>query len=270
METVQSFDANSRPDRSARCEELKISYNPDKGSIKVNGNGIILIIQDASISSCEEEADGSLVIGTNEGRRVVFRSSTKSGKIKLRARLNRVLDSSKCGLKFELPSQSSSVDPVSSSQSGKNSLLVIGIAIASVLGLTVLSIYLLTATNSKNSVKESPENGTVVEDAWEARLEREREEWNKKQEKELAEQNQNSSAGASSIGNSDTEIASVIVSVSCAGSKGLIPRSKMGSTMKQIFDDKGIDSSQVFDRWNYYWNIAKEMDSYNKTYCLKE
>jgi len=269
METVQSFNADSRQDRSARCKEVKISYNPEKGSIKVNGNGIIFIVQDSSISSCEEEADGSLVVRTNEGRRLVFRSDTKSGRIKLRARLNRVLDSSKCGLKFELHSPIGVADSVPSSQSGKNSLLVIGIAIASVLGLTVLSVYLLTATNSANSVKENPGDGTVVEDAWEARLEREREEWNRKQEKELAEQNQNPSASASSTGNSDTEIASVIVSVSCAGSKGLIPRSKMGSTMKQIFDDKGIDSSQVFDKWNYYWNIAKEMDSYNKTNCLK-
>jgi hypothetical protein len=60
-----------------------------------------------------------------------------------------------------------------------------------------------------------------------------------------------------------------MVSVSCAGNKGLIPRSQMGSMMKERFQDKGIDSTEVYGNWDYYWGIAKEMDAVNKTYCLK-
>jgi hypothetical protein len=69
--------------------------------------------------------------------------------------------------------------------------------------------------------------------------------------------------------NRDTEIASIMVSVSCAGNKGLIPRSQMGSMMKEMFQDKGIDSTEVYGNWDYYWGIAKQMDAANQTYCLK-
>jgi len=69
--------------------------------------------------------------------------------------------------------------------------------------------------------------------------------------------------------NRDTEIASIMVSVSCAGNKGLIPRSQMGSQMKEIFQNKGIDSTKVYGNWDYYWGIAKQIDAVNETYCLK-
>ena len=69
--------------------------------------------------------------------------------------------------------------------------------------------------------------------------------------------------------NRDTEIASIMVSVSCAGIKGLIPRSKMGSIMKEMFEGKGINSTEVYGNWDYYWGIAKQIDAVNKTYCLK-
>ena len=69
--------------------------------------------------------------------------------------------------------------------------------------------------------------------------------------------------------NNETEIASIILSVSCAGDKGFIPRSQMGSTIKEMLQSKGIDSAIVYGNWDYYWGIAKEMDTVNKTYCLK-
>lgn len=264
METVQSFDASSKLLRSARCEQLKISYNNEQGAIKINGNGIIIIIKDTSIRSCIAEINGSLVIETDEYRKIVFKSDTKSGTIKLRARLNRILDNSKCTVKFETPSIPQGVELGKDSKinSNKNSTAIIGLAIASVAGITALSVYLLTAVsiNSKQELSTQP----VKEDAWEARLKRDQEEWNKKQKQELESQ-----PSASIPRNNDTEIASVIVSVSCAGSKGLIPRSQMGSMMKQIFKDKGIDSTEVYGNWDYYWGIAKEMDAHNQTYCIK-
>jgi len=67
----------------------------------------------------------------------------------------------------------------------------------------------------------------------------------------------------------ETEIASIILSVSCAGNKGLVPRSQMGSTIKEMLQSKGIDPEIVYRNWDYYWGIAKEMDTINKTYCLK-
>jgi len=67
----------------------------------------------------------------------------------------------------------------------------------------------------------------------------------------------------------ETEIASIMLSVSCAGNKGLVPRSQMGSTIKEMLQSKGIDPEIVYKNWDYYWGIAKEMDTINKTYCLK-
>jgi len=60
-----------------------------------------------------------------------------------------------------------------------------------------------------------------------------------------------------------------MVSGSCAGNKGLIPRIQMVSMMKEMFQDKEIDSTEVYGNWDYYWSNAKEMDVVNKTYCLK-
>jgi hypothetical protein len=73
METVKSFNADSKLDRSARYPTLKISGSKEKGLIKVNGGGVIVIISDSSISSCKTE-EGQLVIKTNEGRKIVFES----------------------------------------------------------------------------------------------------------------------------------------------------------------------------------------------------
>jgi hypothetical protein len=43
----------------------------------------------------------------------------------------------------------------------------------------------------------------------------------------------------------------------------------MGSMMKKMFQDKGIDSTEVYGNWDYYWGIAKQIDAVNETYCLK-
>jgi len=48
-----------------------------------------------------------------------------------------------------------------------------------------------------------------------------------------------------------------------------MPRSEIGSTLKKMLEDKGIDATEVYGNWDYYWGIAKEMDAVNKTYCLK-
>jgi len=69
--------------------------------------------------------------------------------------------------------------------------------------------------------------------------------------------------------NRDTQIASIILAASCAGKTGLMPRSEIGSTLKKMLEDKGIDATRVYEDWDYYWGIAKEMDAVNKTYCLK-
>lgn len=67
----------------------------------------------------------------------------------------------------------------------------------------------------------------------------------------------------------DAEIASVIVTASCAGKIGLMPRSQMGSALKKMFKERGIDATVVYSNWDYYWGIAKEMDARNQTYCIK-
>lgn len=69
--------------------------------------------------------------------------------------------------------------------------------------------------------------------------------------------------------NKDTQIASIILTASCAGKTGLIPRNEMGSTIKKMLEDKNIDVTRVYEDWNYYSGIAKEMDTINKTYCFK-
>jgi hypothetical protein len=272
METFHSFDSNSKLLRNARCETLNISYNEEKEILKVNGNGIITIIETDSISSCRTELDGfdrSLIMETREGRRIIFRADSKSGTIKLLARLNQALSKSNCTLRFtKEPSEVMPIlatNNVESNESQRRQPVNTS-AIVSVVIISAFAVIFGFLVNFANKSNNDPEiKSPVAEDAWKARLDREQEEWNKKQEKELAEQKQNIPLSK----NKDTEIASVIVSVSCAGNKGLIPRNQMGSMMKDIFDDKGINSTEVFENWDYYWNIAKEMDAFNKTYCLK-
>ena len=276
METVHSYDHNSKLQRQARFKTLQISSNKEKGVIKVNGGGIIIIISDTSISSCEAEESGQLIINTNDGRKIIFKAESKSETIKLLERLNRALAGSNCELRFELPIQQNPLCP--SLETTENSQLQrknsrADTVILFVIGMAIISIFMIIATTAGNqSSKEDPiDRPPVVEDAWEARLKREQEERNKQQE-ELYKQQEKENIPQQTVPtsqNKDTEIAAIMVSVSCAGNKGLIPRSQMGSMMKEMFQGKGIDSTEVYGNWDYYWGIAKEMDAVNKTYCLK-
>ena len=272
METVHSYDHNSKLQRQARFKTLQISSNKEKGVIKVNGGGTIIIINDTSISSCEVEESGQLVINTNDGRKIIFKAESKSETIKLLARLNRALAGSNCELRFELPMQRNPLSPSlaiteNNQLQQKNSR--VDTVILPLIGMAIISIFMIIATTAGNqSSKEDPiDSPPVVEDAWEARLQRDQEEWDKKQEAERVESIPQKNGTTSK--NADTEVAAIMVSVSCAANKGLIPRSQMGSMMKEMFQDKGIDSTEIYGNWDYYWGIAKEMDAVNKTYCLK-
>ena len=64
------------------------------------------------------------------------------------------------------------------------------------------------------------------------------------------------------------QISSTILAVSCGGKEGLIPRSKMGATIKKMLDEKGYNPTKVYNNWDYYWRRAKEMDRVNGTNCL--
>jgi len=268
METVYLYDGESKLLRQARCQSLQISNNKEKELIKINGNGIVIIIQDTSISACTAEDDGRLVIETKAGRKIVFLHTSEKGTLKLLARLNKVLENSNCDLRFEEPQNEEFNQVLQDLESNKlqqkNSR--IDSVVLPLIGMAIISVFMILATTVGNeSSKEDPtESPPVVEDAWEARLKRDQEEWDKQQEK-----NNTPEQTAPTAQNKDTEVAAIMVSVSCAGNKGLIPRSQMGSMMKEMFQDKGIDSTEVYGNWDYYWGIAKEMDAVNKTYCLK-
>ena len=172
------------------------------------------------------------------------------------ARLNEILANSNCDLRFKKTGGERFARE-------KNSLKES--AVISILVISIFTIFAIIASNSANKIKtEGVENPPVIEDAWEARLKRDQEEWSKQQERENIPQ-QVSPAPQ----NNDTKIASIIVAASCAGKTGLIPRSEVGSTLKKMLDDKGIDSTEVYGNFDYYWGIAKEIDAVNKTYCLK-
>jgi len=277
METVQSYNSDSKPDRRARCPILQISSNKEKGVIKVNGGGIIIVINDTSISSCEVEESGQLIINTNDGRKIIFKAESKSETIKLLARLNRALASSNCDLRFELPIQRNPLNPslatTASGQSQKKSILAPAVAIS---GLIILVFALIIFGGISETSNNKKNDDATQDDMWSEKSIKEREEYHKNQQKDREEywkkQQEKENAPeqvAPAPANRDTEIASIMVSVSCAGNKGLIPRSQMGSMMKEMFQDKGIDSTEVYGNWDYYWGIAKEMDAVTKTYCLK-
>jgi len=150
METVKSFNADSKLDRSARCPALRISGNKEQGLIKVNGGGVIIIISDSSISSCKLE-EGQLVIYTNEGQKFMFRSEQESGTSKLLLRLNRALESSNCDLKFEMP-QNEDIGQVPQDLKNrkieqKASFVAPIIAVS---GLLLLVVYLVALTRATN------------------------------------------------------------------------------------------------------------------------
>ena len=64
------------------------------------------------------------------------------------------------------------------------------------------------------------------------------------------------------------QISSIILAVSCGAYTGAIPRSKMGTTIKKMINEKGYNPTKVYNNWDYYWKRAKEMDRVNGTNCL--
>lgn len=267
METVYLYDSESRLLKKARCDTLRITNEKDKELIKVNGNGKTIAIPDTSIESCTVEKDGRLVIETKAGRKFVFLHNSEKGTLKLLARLNKALESSNCNLRFNEPQAEEFTRILEDSENNKsqrNASLQMPAAISALI-IFIFALVVIIGSNSTNKpTVDSTSSPPVAEDSWEARLKREQEEKNKQQEK-----NNSPQQTAPPSQNKDAEIAAIVVTVSCAGNKGLIPRSQMGTTMKEIFRDKGIDSTQVYGNWDYYWGIAKEMDAVNKTYCLK-
>jgi uncharacterized protein YlxW (UPF0749 family) len=277
METVKSYDHNSELQKQARFKTLQITSNKEKGIIKVNGGGTIIIIDDTSISSCEVEGNGQLVINTNDGRKIIFKAESKSETIKLLARLNRALAGSNCELRFELPIQRNPLSPslatTENNQLQKKFILAPAVAISGLILLVLASIIFAGISDTSNNKKN---DDATQDDIWSDKSIKEREEYHKNQQKDREEywkkqqEKENiPQQTAPTPQNKDTEVAAIMVSVSCAGNKGLIPRSQMGSMMKEMFQDKGIDSTEVYGNWDYYWGIAKEMDAVNKTYCLK-
>ncbi len=277
METVYLYDGESKLLRQARCQTLQISNNKEKELIKVNGNGIVIIIQDTSISACTAKDDGRLVIETKAGRKIVFLHTSEKGTLKLLARLNKVLENSNCDLRFEEPQNEEFnqilQDLENKQPEQKKSILAPAVAISGLILLVFASIIFVGISETSNNKK----NGDATQDdIWSDKSIKEREEYHKNQQKDREEywkkQQEKENIPQQTTPtpqNKDTEVAAIMVSVSCAGNKGLIPRSQMGSMMKEMFQDKGIDSTEVYGNWDYYWGIAKEMDAVNKTYCLK-
>ena len=277
METVYWYDGNSQLLKQINCQTIQLTNDTEKELIEVKGNGTTIVIHDNSIFACTAEEDGRLVIETNAGRKIVFLLTSETGTFKLLARLNKVLENSNCALRFKEPEDErfnqvlQSLDNNHSEQKKSAIAPVVGIA-----GLIIL-VFSLSIFVRIIDTSNSKKNGDATQgDMRSEKSIKEREEYYKSQQKEreadLKKQQENISMPqqvATPPQNRDTEIASIMVSVSCAGNKGLIPRSQMGSMMKEIFQDKGIDSTEVYGNWDYYWGIAKEMDAVNKTYCLR-
>lgn len=138
-----------------------------------------------------------------------------------------------------------------------------------------LLIVIAGVNNYKNNqTTNSRETNKQTLNAPQSQTEREKEikegaNWLKNVKQGNSDNQSNIRETQSYSGNSDTKIASIILSVSCAGREGLIPRSQMKFYLKQQFDNNGIDLTYVYKNWDFYWNIAKQMDSVNNTYCLK-
>jgi len=278
MDRVQSFDVDSKLVRTASGQPLTISSNKEKGIITVNGGGIVIVIHDASISSCKVDGSGILYMDTNGGRRIIFKSDSRGGTIKLLAQLNMVLGQSNCDLRFEESTEEEFVQSQGQSANNIRTLLVYPFSILMILSISFLMVVLNTNNSTTSAQKDATKTPAAAE-GWEAKRKRELAEWDKqrkKEEKLEAKVNTQQSVPTAptaptppTSGSTDTEIASIMLSVSCAGNKGMIPRNQMGSMMKEMFQSKGIDSTEVYGNWDYYWGIAKEMDKVNQTYCIQ-
>lgn len=277
METVYWYDSNSKLLRQINCQTIRLTNDKGKGLIEVNGNGTTIVIHDASICACIAEEDGRLIIKTNAGRQIVFLHTSETGTFKLLARLNKVLGKSNCTLRFQEPDDGKYIQILQNLENDfsehKKSTIVPTLATS---GLIIVFFLLLIFTGMSYTSSSKKNEDATQDDIWSEKSIKEREEYHNNQRKDREaywkkqQENQKTPEQvAPAPVNRDTEIASIMVTVSCAGNIGLIPRSQMGSRMKEMFQDKGIDSTEVYGNWDYYWGIAKEMDAVNKTYCLK-
>jgi hypothetical protein len=275
METVKSYDHNSELQRQARFKTLQITSNKEKGIIKVNGGGTIIIINDTSISSCEVEGNGQLVINTNDGRKIIFKAESKSETIKLLARLNRALAGSNCELRFELPIQRNPLSPslatTENNQSQQKNSLGSSVVVSALLISVFAGFIFITSRTEDRTKVDTTDSKPVVEDAWEARLKRDREEWDTKQEAERVERQSKTPNSVSSTnleGSERTKISAIILSVACAAKTGFIPRSQMGINIKKMLSEGGYDPTDVYGNWDYYWERAQEIDRVAKSFCI--
>jgi len=277
METVYWYDNNSQILKQINCRTIQLSNDTEKELIEVSGNGTTIAIHDKSICACIAEEDGRLIIETRAGRKIAFLHTSVKGTFKLLARLNQVLENSNCDLRFEQPPnevfKQILQDLENKQLEQKKSTLAPAVAMSGLILLVFASIVFVGISETSNNKKN---DDATQDDIWSDKSIKEREEYHKNQRKDREEYWEKPQEKANApqqtaptSRNKDTEIASIMVSVSCAGNKGLIPRSQMGSMMKEMFQDKGIDSTEVFENWDYYWGIAKEMDAVNRTYCLK-
>jgi hypothetical protein len=251
-----------------------MSNNKEKEFIEVNGNGIVIIIQDTSISACTAEDDGRLVIETKAGQKLVFLHTSEKGTLKLIARLNKVLENSNCDLRFEEPQNEEFKQILQNLENNqpqqKNSLRSPVVVSALLISVFLGFIFITSRTENRTKV-DATDTKPVVEDAWEARLQRDREEWDKKQEAERVERQSKTSNSVSSINSEDSErtkISAVILSVACAAKTGFIPRSQMGANIKKQLQMQGYNPSLVYANWDFYWGRVQEMDRKGNYNCV--
>lgn len=266
METLLLYESDSKLIKKEFAQNFNIVNSNNNEFIKVSGKGqgTILNIQISSIKSCVFQENGELVIETGAGRKIIFKSNSKKGSIKLCNSLNKILEISNCSIRFSIPKdeeytqilQNLDNNPQQEEYPPPNikSILITGFIILISFGF-ILSFTILTNSSNKDETISSP----VAKDNSTKKLE----------EDEKNENNTNLKQSSSASQSNDTKIASVILTISCAGNKGLIARNQMGSMMKKMFADEGINSTEVYENWDYYWGLAKEMDTVNKTYCLK-
>ena len=65
------------------------------------------------------------------------------------------------------------------------------------------------------------------------------------------------------------EIASVILSVACGARTGIVPRWSMGTKIREILESNGFSANDVYNNWEFYWQIAKGMNQRGKLNCIK-
>ena len=63
-------------------------------------------------------------------------------------------------------------------------------------------------------------------------------------------------------------IGEVILTASCMGKQGAIPRDQMGNYIAAAVKEQGISKSQLFKKWDFYWGFAKRAEERNGTSCL--